>query len=252
MTKEKDIHYEFDGNHQLMQWVGVMSYFSLSLFWCFKLMMTLESLAQVALVIFNCILAYAVADLVSGLVHWTFDRYFSVATPVLGQNFVLPFRIHHIDPKEMTLHGFLATNGNNCLVTLPFLVPLLLVPAAGESLWWLSVHTFVIGLCGGIFATNQFHLWAHCESVPKWVAFLQRKRLILCPQHHSIHHKVPYNTHYCITTGWLNKGLARIGFHEGLERVILGVTNTEAGIEDQHSSAAMTDYLEAQNAAPST
>ena len=126
-----------------------------------------------------------------------------------------------------------------------------LAPAANASLFWMAIHTFALGLCAGVFATNQFHLWAHSESVPKWVAFLQRKRLILCPHHHSIHHNAPYDTHYCITTGWLNKGLERIRCHQGLERLILWATRSEAGVEDQHSSDAMADYLKAQEAAPS-
>ena len=135
---------------------------------------------------------------------------------------------------------------------MPFLLPILFTPAASHSLFWLGIHTFALGLCAGVFATNQFHLWSHCESVPKWVAFLQRKRLILCPKHHAIHHQAPYDTHYCITTGWLNKGLARMGFHEAIEKMIFWATGTEAGIEDQHSSDAMTDYLCTQETAMSS
>ena len=69
--------------------------------------------------------------------------------------------------------------------------------------------------------TNQIHYWAHSPQPPAWVAWLQRRRLILSPDHHDLHHASPFATHYCITTGWCNSLLARLGFWRGLERLVL-------------------------------
>jgi ubiquitin-conjugating enzyme E2 variant len=49
------------------------------------------------------------------------------------------------------------------------------------------------------------------------VRWLQSTRLVLRPDHHQIHHTKPFNMHYCITNGWLNPLLNKIGFFRGLE-----------------------------------
>jgi ubiquitin-conjugating enzyme E2 variant len=49
---------------------------------------------------------------------------------------------------------------------------------------------------------------------------LQKLHLVLPPGHHQIHHTAPFDTYYCITTGWLNWPLAKIGFYRHMERLI--------------------------------
>lgn len=38
---------------------------------------------------------------------------------VLGKKVILPFRVHHDDPMELTTHGFIEANGNTCAASLP-------------------------------------------------------------------------------------------------------------------------------------
>ena len=61
------------------------------------------------------------ADLVSGMVHWAGDTLCDEDTPVLGRHFIRPFREHHVDPKAITRHDFIETNGNNCIASMPVL-----------------------------------------------------------------------------------------------------------------------------------
>lgn len=160
---------------------------------------------------------YLLADFGSGVVHFTFDRFFSLKTPLLGENFVSPFRLHHSDPKHITTHGFIETNGNNCLAACCALIPLCIIPFDYTVGWQLFVVALFVFASIGTFATNQFHKWAHLQHPPKWVAWLQEKHLILPRDHHQLHHTHPYNIHYCITTGWMNSILLKVNFWAFLE-----------------------------------
>ncbi|EQA44581.1 kua-ubiquitin conjugating enzyme hybrid localization domain protein [Leptospira broomii serovar Hurstbridge str. 5399] len=61
-------------------------------------------------------------DFISGFVHFLGDSFGNERTPYIGKVFIFPFREHHADPKGITRHDFVETNGNNCLVSLPKLI----------------------------------------------------------------------------------------------------------------------------------
>jgi ubiquitin-conjugating enzyme E2 variant len=56
------------------------------------------------------------------------------------------------------------------------------------------------------------------------VRLLQRSRLILPIGHHAVHHVAPHLVHYCITTGWMNGPLDRLGFFRACERLVSALT----------------------------
>lgn len=175
-------------------------------------------------------LGFVLADLVSGLVHWGFDTWGRRDTLILGPTFIVPFRVHHDDPMDITRHGFAATNGHNCFVSLLVLVPALLLPGA----WAVTpfVQALLLSMSLGVLATNQFHKWSHMEQVSPFVARLQAWHIVLGREHHQVHHSFPYHRHYCITTGWLNRPLDAIGFFRKLEWAIEKVTGVAPREDD--------------------
>lgn len=163
--------------------------------------------------------AYLAADFVSGFVHFMGDSFGDEDMPIVGPIFIKPFREHHVDPRGITRHDFIETNGNNCLVSIPFAVVIYAIPATTDI--WLHFFVAFWGwLFLWVFMTNQFHKWAHLEDPPKWIQKLQRWRLILSSDHHDTHHTPPFDTYYCITTGWLNPLLARVRFFPITEAVL--------------------------------
>lgn len=175
---------------------------------------------------------YVLADFGSGMAHWLFDRYGTVNTPVFGMGFVKPFREHHVDPKGITRHDFVETNGNNCIVTAPLLAFALLLPFESGQTWALFTGAVLASLAIFTFGTNQFHKWSHEDNPPKFVRKLQNAHLILGVGHHDVHHKAPFDKYYCITTGWLNPLLNRIRYFQRLEHLIYRVTGVRAGEDD--------------------
>ncbi len=190
------------------------------------------------LVLSAFILGYIGADFVSGFVHWMADTWGSTDMPILGKAFVRPFREHHVDQKAITRHDFIETNGANCLISLWVAVIAFMTPLDSKlGLFW---AVWSASLILWVMFTNQFHKWAHEDNPAGWVSFLQRWHLILPPAHHKIHHTAPFSRYYCITVGWLNKPLYKVGFFQTLERLVTALTGMMPRADDIGVAAATT------------
>ncbi|MDQ2974023.1 MAG: fatty acid desaturase family protein [Acidobacteriota bacterium] len=208
--------------------------FGLNLYWAGARLYELELLWLVALAIPLGVLG---GDFVSGIVHWAADTYCSEDTPIVGPSLVKPFRMHHIYPRDICTHNFVATVGNVCILAFPLL-------SLSLILLWISQHgllafaVLVIALmAAATVATNQFHKWAHQESPPAFARWLQRNRIVLEPSHHKLHHTPPFEMHYCITTGWLNPLLNKIKFFRRLEATLRFVGIQTAKTKDRMKRA---------------
>jgi len=191
-----------------------------SLAWiAWRIAMAVDGVRSVIGISLAALVGYLISDFLSGLVHWAGDTIGDERTPIFGPNFVQPFRYHHVDPEAITHHDFVETNGNNCIVAAPVLIlVLLLLPETTGVLFYTCVVIAATALF--VFATNQFHKWAHMKTPARWIRLLQRAGLILSPEHHSIHHTAPRDKYYCITVGWMNPLLEKVRFFRACEAVI--------------------------------
>jgi len=177
-------------------------------------------------------LGIAVADFMSGIIHWFFDTFLEESTPVVGPQFVAPFREHHRDPLAMTRHGFFELNGNNCLGSLPLNLSIWwLAPVEPESEAGVAGYLFLVTFSFALAATNQLHRWAHQPVRPMLARVLQRCGLVISPTHHARHHAPPHDVGYCVTNGWVNALTDRIQFFAYAERLLvrLGVPRRLSG-----------------------
>ena len=166
------------------------------------------------------LVGYLLADLLSGTVHWFCDSFFAPDTPLIGRSVIHPFRDHHDHPEAITEYGFLEQDSTNYILIIPLLLlalrgggPDLASPAA------LFVHGLLFAFSVGSLGTNIFHKWAHAQSVPPGVRWLQKRGVILSPQAHDLHHS-SYTHGYCVTHGWMNVVLDRVDFFARAERLI--------------------------------
>ncbi|XP_065357986.1 plasmanylethanolamine desaturase 1 [Calliphora vicina] len=190
-------------------------------------------------IIVTCISAICgiiTADFGSGLVHWAADTWGSVELPIIGKNFLRPFREHHLDPTSITRHDFIETNGDNFMVSIPILGFLAYSfntkshNDIQQDFGWISY----LFLCSIFVAmTNQIHKWSHTYwGLPKWVLFMQNYHIVLPRKHHRIHHVAPHETYFCITTGWLNWPLEKLRFWSLLESLIEHLTGLKPRDDD--------------------
>lgn len=186
---------------------------------------------------------FILADFVGGLVHWMGDTWGSTEMPILGKALIRPFREHHVDEKTILRHDYIETNGANCMVAVPVAVGIVLVPLHIEG--WTGPALFLVTSLGmmifWVMMTNQIHKWSHLEpeEAPALLKLAQRLRLVLTPEQHQRHHTPPFDTYYCITTGWLNWPLAQINFYRHMERLVTAVTGLVPRRDDIGLDAAL-------------
>ena len=189
------------------------------------------------------------ADFTSGFVHWMFDTWGSVDTPIVGRLAIRTFRHHHVDEKAITGHDFVETNGHNfALSLLPGTVGVLWVRPETATSFDVFFGIALLGLAVVNTWTSQIHKWAHTDERPGIVRLLQNARIILHPGHHAVHHKSPHRRNYCITLGWLNAPLRLIRFFETLERIITAVTGAIPRADDLGELAAVDAVAEPDEA----
>jgi ubiquitin-conjugating enzyme E2 variant len=172
----------------------------------------------------SIVLGALAIDFVTGLVHFACDRFGGPTTPVFGPLLIRAFREHHEDPGAIEGHDWIETNGEPCVVTTVALIALaFLAPSAQSSVEIAAVAAVWTMAFFGAYA-NQAHKWAHMQDPPRVVRFAQRAGLTLSPERHARHHDGPHDTAYCITTGWMNPILDRLGLWTRLERSLKGTT----------------------------
>jgi ubiquitin-conjugating enzyme E2 variant len=202
--------YDYPTSHRVFELVSVGTFigFAAALTWRVVVEVSDRLSWPIALLIVVLVLvAYAVADLASGIVHYLLDNFGSPDTPVIGQKFVKPFRDHHVDPMEMTRGDFIAVNGDNVFVCLPVIIPVFFFVDITSHPY---LGVFLVALVGGVIMTNQLHKWAHMPTVPRLVAAAQRRGIVLSKEHHAVHHSGGYDRNYCITWGHLDVLLNRL------------------------------------------
>ena len=184
-----------------------------------QLLEAAEGQAAAAALAGGLVAGYLLADLVSGVAHWVGDRFFDETTPYVGQNFIAPFRRHHVAPREMVEHDLVELVGNTAILALP---PLALAHHSlrPDSISLLFMGGLLLSSLVGSVCTNLIHRWAHMLRPPRAARWLQRSGLILSHERHARHHRRPFDRSYCITTGWLNAPMDRLGVWTALERMV--------------------------------
>ncbi len=174
---------ETSRGHYLLEVFGILSFVLLILLIGVEIYGGMINFGDLWLVPILAVLAYLAADFLSGFVHFLADNFGSYDTPILGPNFIQPFREHHIDPKGIVGNDFVDANGNNSLASLPFMLVVWVVVPLETWYYGYLFGTVFLFVCLAAFLTNQFHKWAHMDTPPAFVGWLQERGVILSREH---------------------------------------------------------------------
>ncbi len=180
------------------------------------------------------VLGIFAADFVSGLVHWAADTWGSKDWPLIGERLIEPFRVHHVNPRDICSRDMVDLNGDIAILSLPILLwALLQIESLPMAESWHTIE-FVIAFVAFTLPTNLIHRWAHAgHDAPALAKLLQRSGLILSLRTHHPHHRPPFDRDYCIVNGWCNPALRAIKFWRGVEWVVSKLTGAEPRVDDR-------------------
>ena len=201
-------------------------------------------LFQVAKHVIHSIGIVALADFVSGFVHWAEDSYGNVDTPILGKHAIEPNLRHHRYPREFLRNGYWQSSWDLWMIGMVVLA----IAWFFNALGW-EVCLFVALAVNA----NQFHKWAHRNRTENGliVTALQRARLLPTQAHHAGHHRGLRNSHYCTVTNFVNPVADKLDLWRGLERLITRVSgvlprvDTGAMLEDPRLAKIRAERLRA-------
>jgi ubiquitin-conjugating enzyme E2 variant len=232
-------NYGYSRSHRVVEILSIILVFGLLIWLGVRVALTIDTAAGWVFLAITGMVGYLMSDFISGFVHWAGDTIGDESLPFVGKNFIVPFREHHIDPKDIARHDFVETNGNNCIIALvPLSTAFLILPGKVGYLFFGCALMGFLALF--VVATNQFHKWAHSDHPPRVAVWLQDLRLILSPVHHNVHHALPHDRHYCITVGWMNPILNGMRFFRAAEWMVARVRPSLLHIEERKLLAAMT------------
>ena len=215
-------HNKYNQTQRKIETVFIILYLSLISYGIYRLIPFIITHPYIAILSIPC--GMILSDLATGLIHWAGDTWGTPNWPIVGNAFIRPFREHHVDQKAITNHDFIEINGSNSIASLPLAIltigiTFIYTSTIANSIALIITTTAIFG-----FGTNQFHKWAHMDNPPTIITIAQRAKIILSPNHHTIHHTTPYEHHYAITNGWTNALTKKIKLYRALEWIITKTT----------------------------
>lgn len=176
------------------------------------------------ILIIEILVAWLLADFITGVVHWFEDRYLDESTSLeFLRGFATDNVQHHSKPTAMLLN----THWENMRSAAVFAWPVAGIAAwLGAPLWlWLALGLSSFG--------NLVHRFSHTprRDLPRWIRGLQEFGLFISHEHHDSHHRamgrlIPKRDAeraYCPMTDWVNPVLDRLRLWDWLETVLAGV-----------------------------
>lgn len=179
-------------------------------------------------VFLSAVAAYLLADLGTGIYHWSVDNYGDANTPLVGDQ-IAAFQGHHQRPWTITEREFCNNVHKVFKPAVPFGALFLMLSPWTPAGLDVGMAFFIWLVC----MSQQFHAWSHMKrsELPAPIVTLQEAGLLISRKAHGAHHKAPFEGNYCIVSGlWndtLDAGGSQDSFFRRLERSVHALTGVE-------------------------
>ncbi len=218
MKEKKPLFIESSTGNRIIMRVCVAANLSLICYCLIWLCMNWQKAVPSPLALFIIILAgYFLADVISGLIHWTTDTWFFEEK--IGRAMSI-LREHHSHPQHVLEYGFLehASLGSApaALIIGPIAIGIAQFPLSELSFagMLLCVEQAVC-----LVFLSSFHNLGHRYSKYKVIRFAQQHQFLMSPKYHAVHHRT-LTERYCAINGWANHVFDRCLIWRWLERII--------------------------------
>lgn len=174
------------------------------------------------------------ADLVTGLLHWSFDTWFDEDVEPL-RRMVFLVREHHMRPARIFRYRLRDEAGILSWFAFALSAPLYARAMRPPGAITPARYATVLGalvMATEIVVALEFHKYGHRFRRGRVPRLLQRAGLLLSPELHLTHHSGRHDEQYCLITGVADRTLGRLGLFRGLERVITAVTGAQPRRDD--------------------
>ena len=166
---------------------------------------------------------YIISMLFTGILHFTFDNYFTTNTPIIGV-VVHEFRTHHVDPGLIARNSIL--QAINHVVIVAIFINLL-------SLFVKNPFIIQILIGFGFFGviTNIVHRYNHLKpdtKMPLFIEWAQKLKLIQNNQEHNIHHTAQHTTSFFILSDIFNPYFNKKDIWRKITVIVKSLTGVKA------------------------
>lgn len=83
------------------------------------------------------------------MLHWGADTWGRFETPIFGPTIIRAFRMHHVDPQDITKHSFVETNAS-ASYPMPFVIALGFLTNNGSFISQTYNWSIIFGVVLGI------------------------------------------------------------------------------------------------------
>lgn len=169
------------------------------------------------MIVFQILIAWLLADLLTGFVHWFEDAYMDSFSLNFLDSLAKENDLHHRKPTAMLASHWFTNIASAVAIGWPLAIVLLCVGL--PPLVWLVPFFASLG--------NLIHRWGHMPDrmLPPWIKFMQWTGLFITFEHHDAHHRsmkqlIPKHLagyRFCPMTNWVNPIVDSLKFWQGLE-----------------------------------